>query len=261
MGRKHRKERRPASAIASTRPFNELRVSTTLPGCHPGQGCASKESQGSQDGRIRPPQRTRRGQELKHWRALNMVCGAVCRHSGPQGSIEPFTVVDDPSAWLAADYQGKEDSFIYTLTPEDIRELDAAIALVEKNGLRIEVRCHVLHACCAEGHVGALLVHSCIAKAAGGAHEPISAAFMPFISLAVLWAGQPGAHPGEGEQPGALPAAQPGRQAGGLPRGGPHWPRLPAAAVRALLLLPSPPHAMVLAGKVMVAGLTVEVWC
>ncbi len=64
----------------------------------------------------------------------------VVRHSGPQGHIEPFTVVDDPSAWLAEEYKGKEDTYIYTLTAEDIKELDAAIALVEKEGLRIEVR-------------------------------------------------------------------------------------------------------------------------
>ena len=64
---------------------------------------------------------------------------SLFRHSGPQGHIEPFTVVDDPSAWLAADYKGNEDTYIYTLTPEDIKEVDEAIALVEKGGLRIEV--------------------------------------------------------------------------------------------------------------------------
>ena len=47
--------------------------------------------------------------------------------------------MDDPSAWLAADYQGREDSFIYTFTPQDIQELDAAISQVEKQGLRVEV--------------------------------------------------------------------------------------------------------------------------
>lgn len=47
--------------------------------------------------------------------------------------------MDDPSAWLATDYKGKQDTYIYTLTPEDIMEIDAAIALVEKGGLRIEV--------------------------------------------------------------------------------------------------------------------------
>lgn len=63
----------------------------------------------------------------------------MLRHSGPQGRIEPFTIVDDPSAWLAEEYKGKEDTYIHTLTAEDIKELDAAIALVEKEGLRIEV--------------------------------------------------------------------------------------------------------------------------
>lgn len=66
------------------------------------------------------------------------MCNAS-RHSGPQGSIEPFTIVDDPSAWLAADYRGLEDTFIYTFTTQDIRELDAAIIHVEKQGLRTEV--------------------------------------------------------------------------------------------------------------------------
>ena len=64
----------------------------------------------------------------------------MCRHSGPQGRVEPFTIVDDPSAWLVADYQGREDAYIYAFTPEDIQELDAAIARVEQGGLRIEVR-------------------------------------------------------------------------------------------------------------------------
>jgi hypothetical protein len=64
----------------------------------------------------------------------------MCRHSGPQGRVEPFTIVDDPSAWLVKDYQGREDAYIYTFTPEDIQELDAAIARVEQGGLRIEVQ-------------------------------------------------------------------------------------------------------------------------
>ena len=66
-----------------------------------------------------------------------MLC--THRHSGPQGSIEPFTVVDDPSAWLAEDFKGKEESFIYHFTEQDLKEIDAAIAKVEAKGLRIEV--------------------------------------------------------------------------------------------------------------------------
>ena len=64
----------------------------------------------------------------------------ACRHSGPQGQIEPFTIVDDPSAWVAADYRGNEDAFIYRLTKQDLKEVAAAVAAVEANGLRIEVR-------------------------------------------------------------------------------------------------------------------------
>lgn len=65
----------------------------------------------------------------------------VCdRHSGPQGHIEPFTIVDDPSAWLSADYKDKQQDYIYTLTPKDLQEVEAAIALVESRGLTIEVR-------------------------------------------------------------------------------------------------------------------------
>ena len=67
-------------------------------------------------------------------------CVAWCRHSGPQGQVEPFTIVDDPSAWLVKDFQGREGAYIYTFTPEDIQELDTAIAQVEQGGLRIEVR-------------------------------------------------------------------------------------------------------------------------
>ena len=54
--------------------------------------------------------------------------------------MKPFTIVDDASAWLVKDYQGREDAYIYTFTPEDIQELDAAIAQVEQGGLRVEAR-------------------------------------------------------------------------------------------------------------------------
>ena len=76
---------------------------------------------------------------LKHVRASSLIPDAMHRHSGPQGSIEPFTIVDDPSAWLAEDYQGREDSFIYHFTEQDLKEIRAAVAKVEAKGLRIEV--------------------------------------------------------------------------------------------------------------------------
>ena len=48
--------------------------------------------------------------------------------------------MDDPSAWVAADYRGNEDAFIYRLTKQDLKEVEAAVAAVEAKGLRIEVR-------------------------------------------------------------------------------------------------------------------------
>ncbi len=50
--------------------------------------------------------------------------------------------MDDPSAWLAEDFKGKEDSYIYHFTEQDLREIQAAIAKVEAKGLRIEVSCN-----------------------------------------------------------------------------------------------------------------------
>ncbi|KAK9840646.1 hypothetical protein WJX81_006750 [Elliptochloris bilobata] len=55
------------------------------------------------------------------------------RHSGPQGAVEPFTIIDDPSAWRAAEYAGREAEWLAPLTPSDIAELDAAVHAVEAN--------------------------------------------------------------------------------------------------------------------------------
>ena len=41
----------------------------------------------------------------------------VPRHTGPQGHVEPFTVIDDPAAWTVADIM-KDKSWIYGLTEE-----------------------------------------------------------------------------------------------------------------------------------------------
>lgn len=41
----------------------------------------------------------------------------ICRHSGPQGSVKPFTVVRDPAAWYADDWK-QDKSWIYELTDE-----------------------------------------------------------------------------------------------------------------------------------------------
>ena len=64
--------------------------------------------------------------------------------SSRQGAVEPFTRVEGPSAWVAADYKDNE-KWIYRLTPGDIAELDAAVTSVVASGKRIQVlSCHTL---------------------------------------------------------------------------------------------------------------------
>lgn len=51
--------------------------------------------------------------------------------------MEPFTVVDDPSAWYTSDVKLKKD-WIYTLTEADLEETDGALRFVSSLGLRKE---------------------------------------------------------------------------------------------------------------------------
>ena len=51
----------------------------------------------------------------------------------------PFTVVEGPEAWTAADYKDPA-SYTYTLTGQDITELDGAVAGVLRKGLAIQVQ-------------------------------------------------------------------------------------------------------------------------
>eukprot|EP00884_Botryococcus_braunii_P012117 jgi/Botrbrau1/20906/Bobra.0135s0037.1 len=52
------------------------------------------------------------------------------RHSGPQGQVEPFTIIDDPSAWYAEQYQDPE-SYTYRFSSAEIAELESAIQYAE----------------------------------------------------------------------------------------------------------------------------------
>eukprot|EP00195_Chlamydomonas_chlamydogama_P006396 CAMPEP_0202899004 /NCGR_PEP_ID=MMETSP1392-20130828/7365_1 /ASSEMBLY_ACC=CAM_ASM_000868 /TAXON_ID=225041 /ORGANISM="Chlamydomonas chlamydogama, Strain SAG 11-48b" /LENGTH=445 /DNA_ID=CAMNT_0049585087 /DNA_START=78 /DNA_END=1415 /DNA_ORIENTATION=- len=54
--------------------------------------------------------------------------------SGPQGSVRPFTIVDDPSAWKAADWAGRESEFVLQLHPEDVTALKQTVADMEAAG-------------------------------------------------------------------------------------------------------------------------------
>ena len=66
------------------------------------------------------------------------VCFCCCRLSGPQGSVRPFTIVKDPSAWKPADWKKNQD-WVYRLSSGDIAELDAAVAAAVIQGIRREV--------------------------------------------------------------------------------------------------------------------------
>ncbi len=37
-------------------------------------------------------------------------------HSGPQGKVVPFTIIDDPADWKADDWKGREAEYTYYLT-------------------------------------------------------------------------------------------------------------------------------------------------
>ncbi|DBB18065.1 hypothetical protein WJX82_011687 [Trebouxia sp. C0006] len=60
------------------------------------------------------------------------------RVSGPQGKVEPLTIIDDPADWKAADFQGREDAYTYQLTTQDVAELTAAVAKVKSTGVSTE---------------------------------------------------------------------------------------------------------------------------
>ncbi|KAF8060336.1 SAT17 [Scenedesmus sp. PABB004] len=50
-----------------------------------------------------------------------------------RGAVEPFTIIEGPEAWTAADYAGRTD-WINVLSPAHVAELDAAVAGVERRG-------------------------------------------------------------------------------------------------------------------------------
>jgi hypothetical protein len=87
----------------------------------------------------------------QHIRSLSAIefdlTGAVSilrREVSVQGSItEPFTPVQSPAAWYAADYRDS-DEWIYRLTSEDLAEIEAAVAEVEASGAHVQVPARTL---------------------------------------------------------------------------------------------------------------------
>jgi hypothetical protein len=50
------------------------------------------------------------------------------------GSVEPFSIINGPEAWTAEQYKNRSD-WINVLSPQHIKELDAAITAVERRGI------------------------------------------------------------------------------------------------------------------------------
>lgn len=68
---------------------------------------------------------------------------AATLKSSRQGSVEPFTLVEGPEAWTAAEYRNRSD-WITTLSPTHVAELDAAVQGVLRAGLDIEKGPHTI---------------------------------------------------------------------------------------------------------------------
>lgn len=54
------------------------------------------------------------------------------------GDVVPFTVVEGPEAWTAADYSNPDD-YIYHFSPSDLAELETAVAGALQQGKDIKV--------------------------------------------------------------------------------------------------------------------------
>ena len=63
-----------------------------------------------------------------------MLTVPLCR----MGNVVPFTVVEGPEAWTAADYTNQDD-YIYHFSPVDLAELETVVAGALQQGKDIKV--------------------------------------------------------------------------------------------------------------------------
>ena len=146
-----------------------------------------------------------------------------------QGHVEPFTVVEGPDAWTAADYRGTE-RHVYRLTPGDIAEVNAALATVKRRGLPIQVQ-HYPNMSCNHAAIIVPQTHWCRRSCAVCMQSSAGYAYGPMLQVSLKGELDCPCRCLVGHQAKGLPAADAGPQAGGDPGGGPHRPRLPAHQV------------------------------
>lgn len=59
-----------------------------------------------------------------------------CRLSGPQGLVEPLTIIDDPADWRSQDL--KPEDYTYRLTETEVAEIIAATDSILARGVKDE---------------------------------------------------------------------------------------------------------------------------
>ncbi len=72
---------------------------------------------------------------MLHCSRHSLSNGTACRHSGPQGKVKPFTIIDDPADWKRSNWVGREAEYTYLFTPEDLFELTAAVDALKNRGV------------------------------------------------------------------------------------------------------------------------------
>lgn len=63
--------------------------------------------------------------------------GPVTSESGPQGKVRPYTIIRDPQAWLAAEWEGREAEWVLELTPEDVAAVEDRVSALEAAGTQL----------------------------------------------------------------------------------------------------------------------------
>ena len=100
---------------------------------------ASHQAQCSKQGRATPREIFRRAAEVQPQTESARSSELTSCYMRRMGAVVPFSVLEGPEAWKAADYQDQAEH-IYVFTEDDIAELDAAIASVQARKLDIKVK-------------------------------------------------------------------------------------------------------------------------
>ncbi|EFN59759.1 hypothetical protein CHLNCDRAFT_56551 [Chlorella variabilis] len=68
---------------------------------------------------------------------LKVPTGPVTLESGPQGCVRPYTIIDDPQAWLAADLAQRQSEWLLQLSQEDVAAVEERVAALQAAGVTL----------------------------------------------------------------------------------------------------------------------------